>query len=335
MVTHGGHASLRSNNGVSSLGCMPFKFRFSRWRVAVLVVAAFLLACVVFLKRSNEPVYQGRPLGKWMRGDRKEYYPAVLALGTNALPYLLAELQASDSRASQWGEDVLAKLIDSGPLWRTARDRRNRASLALQILDTNAVPALLEMIFSKPMRMMEGDPSWSAASVLTFLATEAAQNQVSDRIADALCSTDADQRRNACLTLAIWPHPRADFHVLLPTLCGDSNAMVRAAAMRAMTFTVWTNEQTMSALVSGLADEQATIRWLAISSLANRGSNAISALPALHAAYSNELAQSNLRGDLGGVTWGAHSWTAQDMRSVIRGAIKSIEPKASLPVDPP
>lgn len=313
---------------------MSLKFRLNRWRVAVLLAVVSVLTCILLLMRSNEPVYEGRPLGKWLREHPKEYRPAVLALGTNALPYLLAEIQATDSRVSKWGQRMLAR-ASIGPFWRTASDRRYHAALGLQILDTNAVSALLEMIFSRPMKMEEGDSSYSAASVLTFLATEAAQNEVSDRIAEALRSTDIDQRRNGCLTLAIWPHPRADCQVLVPTLCGDSNAMVRAAAMRAMMFTVWTNEQTLPALVSGLADEQATIRWLAINALANRGSNAISALPALCAAYSNELAQSNLRGDLGGVAWGAHSWTAQDMRSTIRGAIKAIDPSAPLAVDPP
>ena len=306
---------------------MPYKFRFSRWGVAVLIPVVLVVTWLLFVTRSNEPAYQGRPLGKWLRGHPKEYYPAVLALGTNALPYLLAELQATDSRVSQWGQKVLAK-ASIGPLWRTARDRRYRAGIGLQILDTNAVPELLDMIFSKPIKMAEGDSGCSSAWALSYLGSPQAQNQVCDRIVEALRSRDAEQRRNGCLTLSLWPHSRGDLQVLLPGLCSDSNATVRAAAMRAMLFTVWTNEQVSSVLVSGLKDEQASLRRLAIAALQNRGSNAISALPALRAAYSNELAQSNLSADLGDGTWGTSSWSAQEIRWAIRDAIKVIDPKA-------
>jgi len=313
---------------------MSSKLRFKRWLIAIVLAATCLLAWRIATTRSNEPVYQGRPLGKWLRGHPREYYPAVLAVGTNALPYLLAELQATDSRVSQWGQGVLVKM-SMGPFWRTAQDRRYHAGIGLQILDTNAVPALMEMIFSRPMQIAESNPSWSGAAALMFMGSGAAQNQVADRIADALRSADAEQRRNGCLTLSVYPHPREDLQVLLPTLCSDSNAMVRAAAMRAMLFTVWTNQQALPALISGLEDDQASVRRLAIAALENRGSNAISALPVLRVAYLKEVTQSDLRGDLGDGTWGTHSWSAQEIRVAIRDAIKVIDPSALPPVDSP
>ena len=142
---------------------MPLKFRRSRWQIAVFIAALFLLAWVFFLGRSGEPVYQGRRLGSWLRGHPKEYHPAVRTLGTNALPYLLAELQATDSQVSRWGQDVLAK-ASIGPFWRTARDRRYHARLGLQILDTNGAPTLVGRVFLQSMRIAEGDPGWGAAS---------------------------------------------------------------------------------------------------------------------------------------------------------------------------
>src|SRR5262245_49528776 len=146
---------------------MSSAFRFSRRWIAVMVAAIFLLTWMILGTRSIEPVYQGRPLGKWLRGHPREFRPAVLALGTNALPYLLAEIQATDSRASQWGQGMLAK-VSMGPFWRTARDRRYHAGLGLQVLDTNAVSALLEVIFSKPLKMVDGDSGYRAVAALTF-----------------------------------------------------------------------------------------------------------------------------------------------------------------------
>jgi len=294
----------------------------------------FLAAWVFLLARPNEPLYQGRRLGSWLRGHPKEYYPAVLVVGTNALPYLLNELQATDSRASQWGEKLSAK-VSMGALWRTARDRRYHAGIGLQILDTNAVPALTRMILSSPMQFVEGDPSWSAASALAFMASETAQKQVADRLELALSSPDTAECRNACLALSLWPRTNDHFAVSLVALSRDGNPQIRAAAMRAVMMSVWREEVFLPAATARLSDEQATVRRLAIEVLGNKGSNVVVALPALYMAYSNEVNRPNLRGDLGDGVWGTHSWSAQEIRGAIRDAIMVIEPGAPLPADPP
>ena len=298
-----------------------------------MLAGVLVLTCLFLLTRSNEPVYQGRPLGKWLRGHPSEYRPAVIALGTNALPYLLAEIQTTDSRASLWGQGVLAK-VSMGPFWRTARDRRYHARIGLQILDTNAVPALMKMIFSNPMKMVENDPGYSAAEALSFLGSPEAKNQVCDRIAEALRSADARQRRNGCLTLSLWPQPRDDFAGSLVALSSNSNATVRAAAVRAMVFSEW-KEPFQAAFVARLNDEQAAVRRLAIEGLRLKGKKVLSAMPALRAAYTNELTQTTQREDLQDGGFVVQSWSAQQIRWAIRDAIKAIDPSASLPVDPP
>lgn len=309
-------------------------FRFRRWWLGVLLAAVFLLAWISFSARPGEPVYQGRRLGAWLRGHPKDYHPVVRALGTNALPYLLAELQAMDSRLGRWGEGVLAR-VSMGPLWRTARDRRYHAGLGLQILDTNAVPALADLIFSQPMRIAEGDPGWSAASALKWLASTQAQSQVRVRLTGGLHSPDAAQRRNACLALSVWPQRGDDVAASLVTLSQDPNASVRAAAVRAIIFSGWQEDLFLPALVSRLADEQAAVRRLAIEGLSGQRTNAVAALPALRAAYANESAHSSSRDDLGDGFYGAHVWSAKEIRGAIRDAIKAIDPGAPLPSEPP
>jgi hypothetical protein len=313
---------------------MPLKCRFSRWWIAVLPAGVFLLVWTSLATRSQEPVYQGRRLGSWLRGHPKEYYPAVLAVGTNALPYLLAELQATDSGPSRWGESLLAK-VSMGPFWRTARNRCYHARLGLQILDTNAVPTLLNRVFSEPMRIVESDPSWSAAAVLGWLATPTAQHMAEERLAVELAAPDPAHRRNACLALSLWQRTNDVFVVALATLSRDTNATVRAAALRAMLLSVWREEVFLPVVTSRLEDEQASVRRLAIAALSLQKSNVVVALPALHAAYSNELVQSSLRGDLGDGYYGAHEWSAREIRGAIRDAIRGIDPNGPLPADPP
>jgi hypothetical protein len=313
---------------------MPLKFRFRRWWIAVLLAAVVLSVWLLFLTRLKEPVYQGRRLGDWLRGHPKDYYPAVLAAGTNALPYLLAELQATDSRVSQWGQHVLAK-VSIGPSWRTASDRQYHARLGLQILDTNAVPALLNVVFAQPMRMAEGDPGLAAARALSWLVSPAAQHMAEARLALALDSPDAEECRNACLAFSVWPRSRDDIASSLAALSRSPNATVRAAALRAIMFSGWREDLFLSPLISCLEDEQASVRRLAVEVLSAQGSNAVAALPALRAAYAKEWVQANLRGDLGDGVFGAHSWSATEIRSAIREAIKAIDPAAPLPADPP
>lgn len=313
---------------------MQFKFRPSRWYFVALLTTGLLLAWMLFSARRDEPVYQDRRLGSWLRGHPRDYFPAVLALGTNALPYLLAELQATDSPMSRWGQRVLAR-VSMGPFWRTARDRQYHARLGLQILDTNAVPALLSLVFSQPMQIAEGAPGWSAAGALSWLASPEAQHMAEERLALELTNPNPAQRRNACLALSLWPRTNDLFVVSLVALSQDTNANVRAAALCAIIVSVWRDDLFLPALVSRLEDEQASVRRLAVEALSLQKSNAVVAMPALRAAYSNELSQPNLRNALVDEFYGDHSWSAQEIRSAIRDAMKAIDPGAQLPSAPP
>ena len=56
--------------------------------LGVIAAGMALLAVPVALHHPGpvEPEYQGKPLGQWLRGHPSEYRPAVLAVGTNAMP---------------------------------------------------------------------------------------------------------------------------------------------------------------------------------------------------------------------------------------------------------
>lgn len=309
---------------------MPRSFRFNRWWLAALVAVAVWLPWLIFRPGEVEPVYQGRRLGEWLNGHPKDYHPAVRAIGTNALPYLLAELQATDSGSSRLAQSILAK-VSIGPFWRTARLRRYRAGLGIQILDTNAAPALADMIFRAPMQVEEGDPGYSAASSLRWLSSLAAQGIVRDRLVKELHGLDLAMCRNACLTFTLWSCPTEGCEARLVELTRATDPVIRAAAVRALNLRPSNQELFLPALIDRLDDEQSKIRRLAIGALQYHGSNAVAALTALRAAYTNELTRLSLRDDLKDGLYGSHTWSAKEIRWAIRDAIRAIDPGGPLP----
>lgn len=62
--------------------------------------------------QSIEPRYQGKRLGVLLKGDPIEYVPAMMAIRTNALPYLLQEIQARDSGLSRLGIGLFHRWLE-------------------------------------------------------------------------------------------------------------------------------------------------------------------------------------------------------------------------------
>lgn len=307
------------------------RFSRSRWSLlAGLLAAIVLVICLLSSQGPREPIYQGRRLSKWMEGHPRVYWPAVQAIGTNALPFLLAELQTTDSGLSRFAQRMLNK-VSVGPFWRTARMRQYHARLALQILDTNAAPALLDTIFAQPMRVAEGDRSWEVAFVLNWLHTTEAQGYAQERLGQALLSEDSSMRRNACLAFATGFRPSTNNSPLLIALASDTNATVRAAAVRALLFWQPDDATAQTAIIALLNDEQAAVRRLAAVALGARGSNAVAALPALRTAYASELTHKSLTDDVDDEFRGPRYLSPESLRWAIRDAIQAIDPSAPLP----
>jgi hypothetical protein len=288
------------------------------------LVALGLILWRCFEPSSRGPVYQGKHLREWMDGHPREYVPAVRAIGTNAIPFLLAELQATDSALARLGESLLAR-VQMGPLWTPARMRHYHARLAFQILDTNALPALLEALFSHPMQIKEGDLSWAAGAALSWLSSPEAEELKQRRLGEALRQDSPALRANACLAFYAGNRPAAQQVTRLAELTHDADPRVRVAATRGL-MTWHTNGTTvLPALIARLADPEPEVRQLALQALAARGSNAVSALPALRAAYATVPAQTNL----------ATQRSFTQMRWEIRSAIRQIDPAGPPPPKSP
>jgi len=303
-----------------------------RYRLCwIIVVALVVLVGWLLLPATGEPTWQGKTLRQWMRGHPKDYWPAVQAMGTNAIPFLLSELQHKDSALASMGQEAFRRFLDSSPPWETAQTRRYHARLALQILDTNAVPALLDALFREPFRLQEGHITCEAAYAFGWLASPAAREQVRHYLGKGLEDPDIQKRRNACMAFyAGFRGGDSETHKLVE-LTRDPEPLVRAAATRGLI--MWqTNEvEVVPALAARLDDPQAAVRRLAIEALTGRKTNAIAALVALQAAYRNEHTRASLYDDVDDLFRGNAVLSPQQNQWGIFHAIQSIAPGTPVP----
>ena len=115
---------------------------------ALVLVAAGVVA--LWPSGPKEPVFQGRKLSEWIRiaglyptnSQTEHARVAINAIGTNAIPYLLSEFSARESRlAPKLAEWVSRKTgFDFG--FDEGNPRRGMAVVGLSFLGTNAAPAL-------------------------------------------------------------------------------------------------------------------------------------------------------------------------------------------------
>lgn len=308
-----------------------FSGRARRLVTGILALSAILLILAAgraFGPNFAAPVYEGHRLDYWMRGHPREYYPAVRAIGTHAVPYLLSELRARDPAWMRGIEGAMAR-IEMGPPWDTDRVRRYRARLAFQILDLDGLPALFDIVFARPMRLADGDPGYEAAFAMARIGSPAVNEAIRRRLAAAMGDPDPVVRRNACLAVVAGNPCGPDDAVRLATLTRDPDASVRAAAVRATMFATADEEPVLRAIIDRLGDEHAAIRRLAAESIRLRGTRAGPALPALRAAI--EAEPSRPRGDTGLDDVDVRCTSPDRMCDAFREAIQAITPAASAP----
>jgi|SRR5688572_6776537 len=161
------------------------RFRFSKTKVFAIVCAGALL--VWFALPSSVPTYESRSLNYWVKelpltipqsiGDNVAFmettsitvdgfrfgaldpeetryaYKAFHAVGTNALPFLLRELQQTDGYGKPFVRTLFKKLGHSTPrAFQPAKPKRYQAVTAMRLLGTNLTmvrPALEKLSSSK------------------------------------------------------------------------------------------------------------------------------------------------------------------------------------------
>jgi HEAT repeat protein len=245
-------------------------------------------------------------------------------------------LCATDSWIEKKAEALLGK-VSIGPFWNTASKRSYHAQLAVQILDTNAVPALVDsvIIIKFPHTLHSGDSAvervWALTLGLGSVVSVEAKAEVQERLGAALDDPDPHIRRNAAVGFGVGLVPNPHNFGLLLKLTTDTSPQVRSAALGSLFFSKADNDAGLKATISRLADDQAAIRLQAVAAIAWRGSNAIAAVPALRTAYAAEPHFNGPREWLDGPRRTPPELSVRAIQEYIEKAIRRIDPSAPLP----
>ena len=267
----------------------------------VVFVALFVMALRGIKREPPEPVFQNRRLSEWLldysqsRSNRAAAEAAIRAIGTNALPYLVSELQRTENadvgRAKKKVEERLKTRIVSGA------DRAYLALAGLEMLGTNAAPAIPELIelFRDAEPYYGGqDPAYQASRALKRIGPLATPALIA-------ATTNGNEmiRVHSCFTLGELAATNG-----VPALIArldDSSRMVRIRAAIALGTLHADEEKAVAALGRALDDADSAVRFSAALALGQFGTQASSAATKLQMALGRELKRPPGKPGKGGV----------------------------------
>ena len=254
---------------------------------AILLLLLLLVGLGFPLLISSEPRHAGRPLSYWVEryhskgsDDARE---AIRALGTNAIPLLLAELQCTPP---QWLAPVRPVLSAVRPsfvhrMYERTWDRRDAAAFAFHALGAQGSPAVPRLI---PLLSLNNRAPLALAYIGPTAVTPLAQ---------AAESADLLTRQAAIRALGDMSNSAA-----LPPLfrsVSDTNATIRRAAIIALGSQSSLAGEVVPVLVECTGDPDPSVQWRAIRALGNLGPAASSALPRLREIASSATETNNVQ----------------------------------------
>ena len=263
-----------------------------RFALVILLLAVFGLAAW-FEFRSQAPTFRGKRLSTWTSMLDNGYYvdwpdeeqarAAVLHLDTNAIPWLLREIESKERPMEgfqkwQYDHDVL---ITRFPV---AHERRRAAVAAFRVLGhraSPAIPRILEMCAST-----NGDLRGWAFSAIGAIGDEA----VLPTLIHWLSSTNSELQHGAVSALGGFRSAAAPTVPQLVSLLGSNSPSIRLYAIRLLGDIASNPELTVPALineanlVNGANDPHGFVRRTIFPALAQFGSQAAAAIPVLRQA---------------------------------------------------
>jgi HEAT repeat protein len=219
-----------------------------RW-LAGLILLLLLVVLVILVWPSHEPDFEGKPVSFWFKelcrsgqfgrtdpGRHKETAAALQALGTNAVPYLLAQAFISHEDSTGWSN--VCRFLNGLPVeWRLPRPvlswvRVNEASFALR--DIKPPASQLLALMGEHLKSTNGMEHTQSLFVLGT-AGEGAE-QVTPYLAAAVKSSDIRSRQLAIQSLG-WLGPRGEaavpavIELIEEQKAADSNYLAYSAAV--------------------------------------------------------------------------------------------------------
>lgn len=258
-----------------------------RRHVLAVLLAAGLGLIAWLLCRTPEPVYQGKNLRHWLWEMEiapdsaslawKESIEAVRAMGTNALPTLLAMLRTPESawkrKFVDWTQDALGLDLED----HLPEVRRRRALAGLRVLGTVAEPAIPQIT-----KLVSAGDLQVSASALGALAEIGGPQTIAPLMAAVTNKSPQVSVPAAAMLGALRADARPAIPALLEAL-ETSDAGLRASAARALGEIAFSPRRCVPALTKALGDSNSLVRFSAATALGQFGDAAESALPAIQA----------------------------------------------------
>ncbi len=290
--------------------------------------------------RPREPVYQGRRLSAWLErfrpdGDTPDVDEAVRAVGTNAIPLLLQNLQAKDSR-------LRLMLSVLGLEYTPAKIHHMRAEKGFSALGadaSNAVPNIIEVYEQNT------SPSARQAAANALVEIGPAAKQAIPPLIKSAASTNSDVRAFALYTLGRMAFESESVDPVLIKALLDPDREVRyqaAFGLSSLAFMGGNAKPAVPALIEALQDSYMGTRCGAAQALGHIHSDPGIVVPALikslHDPDANVRAHAvNALGEFG--TNGRPavvslvellSETNRDASNAATNALKQIDPEAAV-----
>ena len=257
-----------------------------KWKIGLFLAGAAAVATAVWLRPSREPVYEGKRLSEWLdvwmrfpggsldtNGSFGHVTRAIQAIGTNAIPFLLRDMERKELRWLERAKDRAynLKVMDETHLRRW---RLSRSASGFQVLGTNAAPALERLLV---LFDAEGDASDSAVWAVVALGPIAVPDLVK-----RLRATNCVTRERAAFTLRYIGGPAAESAIpSLVAMLDDTNTLARQNAVRALTYIDRQPERLVPLFRSLLGDSNGVIRMHSAYGLLSFGPSAKEAVPDL------------------------------------------------------
>ncbi len=271
--------------------------------IILVTVASTILAALLFIGflqpgRPLEPWYQGRPLRSWLddivfrsQAERARGEQAVLVIGTNAIPFLLWELQVKKysplkKRLMDWvvRERFLEPIRRAFGLWDAPDEKlhHERAVSGFRVLGSNgrsALPALAKLAG-------RSDTAWQTTRVLAAYDNLGDLYLGSEVAAPLLLALTNQNPEVRCLAANGLNLAQTNASVVVPALLRalrDPDPGVRAMAAMSLGGPAYKTEVVIiiPALIACLDDADARVRARAAKRLGLFGGDACAALPGL------------------------------------------------------
>ena len=255
----------------------------------VLVAFAVLGALAFLVFAGSEPAAQGRALSSWLvdvdynqpAATRERASKAIREIGTNALPYLLRDLDPPpESRLKRLLAELLRKQTFIKMRLRTSDEKSRQATWAFKALGAAAVPAIPQLV-----TLLEKNPGY-VPGALAGIGPDAVPN-----LCQALDSSNGFVRANtaAYLANAVWDRsiPKSNAIPAVPLLVRnlqDTNHLVRWYSASTLGAITYNPDIVVPALIKALEDSNGAVAEEAARALIPFGSRAKSAVPALRVA---------------------------------------------------